>query len=126
MENNVKSKSNVGRTLGILMIIFVLIVIAIAVPGWVCYRPHCACRPVEEDAHNIAAAMADYLSDSGNPHITLTKEDIEKLVNVSSPWTLTRCGDDYYIHVIDRKRKCPAEFQNQYPEWHANVYTLKF
>ena len=101
-----------------------LILAAIAAPGYFCYRPACHCGPVELDAHNIAMVMAAHLSVPGQQ--TITREDIEKRlkVTIDNPWSITNCGDSYCIHVVDRERKCPPEYQNNEPDWNAGIYTL--
>ena len=127
MEDKEKPKSRVGRIIRIGIICFALYAgLSMWIPGLIGFRSKEICSRVEVDAQKIAVAISDYLSASGDRDTSLTKADIENLVNVRSPWALTRCGDNLYIHVIDRTGKCPAEYQNPYPEWHSNTYTLKF
>ena len=125
MEKKEKPESRVGRTIGIGFICFVLIIgFAIWVPGLIGFRSKGICSRVEVDAQEIAAALSDYLSASEDHDLTLTKEDIERLVDLENPWTLTRCGNNFYINVIDRTVKCPAKYQNSYSEWNSSIYTF--
>lgn len=127
MEDTKKSKSKAGRIIRIGIICFALYIgFSMWFPGLIGFRSKGLCSQVEKDAQKIVSVLTDYLADSDDHDITITKQELEKLVNVRSPWALTRCGGSLYIHVIDRSGKCPAEYQNPYPEWHSNIYTLKF
>ena len=127
MEDNGKSNSRVGRTISVFLICFVLVLGRFfSDQSLRVVNPKSLCSRVEVDANEIAVAISGYLSGSGHNIDTLTKEEIEARVSIRSPWTLTKCGDDIYIHVIDRTGKCPANYQKPYPEWHSNLYTVKF
>jgi hypothetical protein len=124
MEEEDKPKSKALRIFGLLFVIFVFLYLAIIIPSWPIYRPKSFCSRAEADANNIAAAIADYFSVA--EHTDIERGDIEKVMFVDNPWTFTRCGDNFYINVIDRTGKCPAEIQNKDPNWNSNIYTLKF
>ena len=126
MEDKDKPKSKAPRIFGLIFVLFVLMYLAIAIPSWPIYRPKRFCSRAETDANNIMAAICDLYSVSEHGERTPTRSDIEDLVHVDNPWTLTRCGDNLYVHVVDRSGKCPAEYQNKYPEWNSNIYTRKF
>ncbi len=127
MEDNGNSNSRTGRTIRVFLICLVLVLGRLfSDQSLSVVNPKSFCSRVEVDADEIAAAISDYRSGSGHNNDTLTKEEIEARVSIRSPWTLTKCGDDIYIHVIDSTGRCPAEYQNPYPEWHSNIYTLKF
>lgn len=96
------------------------------IPGLPGYRAKGFCSQLEADANNIAAMIFDYLDAPENLGKLPTQIDIEQLVDVKNPWKLTICGENFYIHVIDRNRKCPVEYQNADANWDANIYTLKF
>ena len=126
MEEKDKPKSKALRIVGLLFVIFVFIYLAINIFSWPIHRPETFCSWAEADANNIAAAITEYFSVPEHRGSIPGPIDIEKLVSIKNPWKLTTCGDDLYIHVIDRSGKCPVEFQNQYQEWNSNIYTLKF
>jgi hypothetical protein len=126
MEEKDQPKSKVPRIFGFIFILFVLIYAAMIIPSWPTYRPKSFCSRAETDAGNIIAAIADFYSVPEQGDRIPTRSDIEDIVYVDNPWTLTRCGDNFYINVVDRSGKCPAEYQNIYPEWNSNIYTLKF
>ena len=126
MEDKEKPKSKVPRIFGLIVAILILLYLAMVIPSIPRYRPKSFCSRAEADAHNIAAAMSEYYAGTKDSGIVPSQIDVEKLVDLKNPWKLTRCGDNYYIHVIDRTGKCPAEYQNADVGWNANIYTLKF
>ena len=85
-----------------------------------------SCQQAEADADYIYAFVAEYISRPENQGVTTTQGEIKMMVDVQSPWTFTTCGDHFYLNVIDRSGKCPAEYQNQYQAWNSNVYNLEF
>ena len=125
MEVNSKKESRGVRIFLILSIIVVLIMAAIAAPSYFCYRPACYCMPIEEKAYDIAEIMADYFSKT--EHHSITRADIEKRLALvmDNPWMITQCGDDHLVHIVDHKKKCPLEFQNNNPGWEVGIFTLK-
>jgi hypothetical protein len=127
MENTEKSKSQARRIIVILVIFFALFLyLFLGYPGRVVFRPQTFCRQAEADANYIYSAISDYISVPEDRDVIPTHGDIEMRVDIENPWRLTRCSDRFFIHVIDRSGKCPAEYQNQYQEWNSNIYTLEF
>ena len=125
MEDNEKPKSKAGTIIGIGFILFVLFFLAsMWIPGAIRYRPKQFCSQAEADANNIAAAIADYFSVASRDKIV--REDIEKLLSIDNPWTFSRCGDNFYIHVVDGSGKCPIDIQQNHPDWNKSIYSLKF
>ena len=124
MENKKEEKSKGKRIFFVILSIGIFLWLAILIPDLPIYAPSRFCSMTESDANHIAAAMADYFSVA--QHRTINQVDIEKMADIKSPWKLTKCGDTFYIHVIDRTGKCPDEYQNKDPDWNSNIYTLKF
>ena len=90
------------------------------IPGYIRYRPKHFCSLAEAEANNILAAIADYFSVA--EHTNINRDDIEKLVSIDNPWTFTRCGDNFYIHVVDRSGKCLAGKRNMDPDRKAGIF----
>ena len=84
------------------------------------------CHRAESDAEYIYLTAAEYISRPENRGIALKRSDLDGLVDVKSPWTLTTCGEHGFINVVDRGGKCPAEYQRQFKEWNSNIYILEF
>ena len=125
MEDKDKSKSKAGSFIGWGFLCLVLLVgFAMYWPSRIVYRPKSFCSRAENDANNIMAAISDYFADP--KHLDITRDDIEQELGIDNPWTLTRCGDNFYIHVVDRTGKCPAEIQDKDPNWNAGTYTRSF
>ena len=123
MEDKEKPKSKVGTIIGMGLIAFVLFFLAsMWFPGAIRYRPKQFCSQAEVDANNIAAAIADYFS--VEKHTDIARSDIEELMSIDNPWTFTRCGNNFFIHVVDRSRECPAEYQLKDPNWNAGIYSI--
>ena len=121
MEDTEKPKSKAPKIFGLIIVFLILIYLAIIIPSLPGYRTKEFCSRAEADANNIAAAIADYFA---NPlHVDITRDDIEQELWIDNPWTLTRCGDNFYIHVVDRTGKCPDEIQNKDADWNAGIYT---
>ena len=124
MENKEDQKLKGKRIFYIILSIGIFLWLAILIPDLPIHAPSRFCSMTESDANNIAAAVSDYFSVA--EHTDIARGDIEKLVSINNPWTFTRCGNNFYIHVIDRTGKCPAEYQNKDPNWNSNIHTLKF
>jgi hypothetical protein len=121
------SKSKANRIVAILVVFFALLIYQFwGDTGRAIFRPQTFCHQAEADAYSISSAVSDYISIPENQGITPTEGDIEMIVDVESPWTLTVCGRRFFINVIDRSGKCPVEYQNQYKEWNSNIYMLEF
>lgn len=122
-----KPKTNIKKLVVILLLFFVVtIIMAIAVPSMVIYRPKSYCGRVEGDAMNIRAVLSDYFSDPAHTDLNIKPDVLADTEYVENPWSLAASGDNIFIHVVDRSGKCPAEYQKRYPEWHSGIYTLKF
>jgi hypothetical protein len=126
MDDKDKPKTKTYRIFGILFLFCVLLYLAISYPSLFAYRPSTFCLRVEYDAYQIAAAMSAYFSVPEHRDSIPTQNEIEKLVDIKNPWKLTKCGNNFYIHVVDRGGKCPAEIQNNDPNWNAGIYTSNF
>lgn len=125
MDDKEKPKSKAGTIIGIGFTAFVLFFLAsMWLPGQIRYRPKQFCQQAESDAKNIMAAIADYFS--VEEHTDISRGDIEKQVSIDNPWTFTRCGDHFYIHVVDGSGKCPVEIQQKHPSWNSSIYSHKF
>ena len=127
MEEKEKSKLKFGDKIAIVFVCFLLFIgFGIWYPSWKGSIPKRICSRAETDAHKIAEAISDFYSVPEHNHPTPTQSDIERFLDIKNPWKLTTCGDNFYIHVIDRTGKCPAEYQNTDPNWNSNIYTRKF
>ncbi len=126
MDDKDKPKTKTYRIFGILFIFCVLLYLAISYPSIFAYRPSTFCLRVEYDAHQIEEAMSAYFSVPEHRDSIPTQLEIEKLVDIKNPWKLTKCSDNFYIHVIDLTGKCPDQIQSKDPDWNSNIYTLKF
>jgi len=129
MDEQTKNELKVNRTkLAVILLLFsiVTIIVAIAMPGYVAYRPKTYCHRVEEDALNIKAALSDYFSDPAHTSLKIKPGVLADTEYIKNPWTLNSCGDNIFIHVVDSSGKCSDEYQGRYPEWHSGIYTLKF
>ena len=129
MDEQTTKKPKINKTaLVVILLLFfiVTIIVAIALPGYIVYRPKTYCLRVEYDALNIKAALSDYFADPGHTDINIRPGVLADTEYIKNPWTLSVCGDNILIHVVDRSGKCPAEYQERYPEWHSGIYTLKF
>lgn len=125
MDDKEKPKSKARTIIGIGFIAFVLFFLAsMWLPGMIRYRPKQFCQRAESDANNIMAAIADYFSVA--EHTDIARSDIEKRVSIINPWTFTRCGDNFYIHVVDQSGKCTDEIWQKHPNWNSNIYTRKY
>ena len=121
-----KPKTNIKRLVVILLLFFaVTIIMAVVTPSLVIYRPTSYCDRVESEAMNIAAAIADYFSDPTHTDINIKPDVLADTEYIENPWTLTICGDNIFIHIADGSGKCPAKYQERYPEWHSSMYTLR-
>ena len=56
-----------------------------------------------------------------SPYSEIARSDIDKRVSTKNPWTFTRCGDNLYIHVVDRSGKCPAGKRNMDPDHRTGI-----
>ncbi len=126
MDDKGKPKSKAPKIIGLIIIILVLIYLAILIPSLPGYRAKGFCARAEVDAHNIAAALSEYYAGTEHHGKVPSQFEIENLVDIKNPWKLTNCGENFYIHVIDRTGKCPAGYQKADADWNANIYTLKF
>ena len=148
MEDKEKPKARTGPVLKIGLVAAALTFFMALYHPWDLWRHRQKyfCQKAENDANQIVAAMADYFAVPA--HKSITKADIETNVSIDNPWTLTKCGDNYYIHVFDRSGKCPAgkkknaastrkaspiieqykkcgsETWGNAPNWNAGVYTI--
>ena len=119
--------SKADRIVVVLAVCFVLLLyLLLGEKGLVVFRPKIVCYQTEADAHSISSAISDYISKPENQGTTPIRDDIKLMVDVRSPWTLTTCGEYFFINVVDSSGKCPAEYQNQYQEWNSNIYMLEF
>jgi hypothetical protein len=124
MQNKEKANSKGNKSIVILLLALGLFILVVNfLPGQIRYRPKSYCSRVESDASNIAASIADHFSDP--KHLDIKRNDIEAIVTIDNPWTFTRCGLGFFIHVVDRSGKCPVEYQNNRPEWNSGIYTLR-
>ena len=122
-----KPKLKGWRIIAVMVVFLALFAyLLIGYPGRAVFRPQTFCREAESDAKNIYAAISDFIPNPTYPDLAPIRAELENLVDVDNAWTFTICGDRFFIHVIDRSGKCPAEYQNQYQEWNAGVYTQKF
>ena len=129
MDEQTKGNPKISREMKFVFIVLLSIVgimVAIAVPGHISYRPQTKCYMVEEDAWNIKAALSDYFADPAHTELNIEPNVLSSTEKIKNPWTLNVCGDNIFIHVIDGSGKCPAEYQMRHPEWHSGIYTLKF
>jgi len=121
-----KPKINKKKIAVILLVFFVIgTLMAIALPGYLPYRPETYCHRVESDALHIKAAIADYFSDPTHADLNIKPEDLGDMDNIINPWTLKVYEDNIFIQVVDSNKKCPDEYQKLYQKWHSGVYTLK-
>jgi len=126
MKNKEKSKSIILKIVIIFLACFALsLYLFYGYHGRVIFRPHTFCHQTEADANYISSAVLDYVDGTENNGYPPTQVDLELMVDVESPWTLTVCGDQFFINVIDRSGKCPVEYQNQHREWNANIYHIE-
>jgi hypothetical protein len=122
MEEKEKLASKAGTIIGIVFIAFVLFFLAsMWISGATQYRSKQFCSWAESDASNILAAIADYFAVA--EHTEIARSDIEKQVDSRNPWTFARCGDNFFIYVVDGSGKCSAEYQEKDPGWNAGIYT---
>ena len=120
-------KSKATRIVAACAVFFALLIyLCLGEKGLVVFRPKIVCYQTEADAHSISSAISDYISKPENQGTTPIRDDIKLMVDVGSPWTLTTCGEHFFINVVDSSGKCPAEYQNQYQEWNSNIYMLEF
>jgi hypothetical protein len=131
MEEQTKEKPKINKKRMVVILVFffiVAIMMAIALPGYVPYRPERYCYRAMDDAHNIKGAIADYYGDPAHTSLNITPDDLADsayIQNINNPWHLSVSADNIFIHVVDGNGKCPAEYQARHPEWHAGTYTLK-
>ena len=133
MDQQTKGSPKISREMKFVFIVLLSIVgimVAIAVPGHISYRPQTKCYMVEEDAWNIKAALSDYFADPAHTELKIEPgvlaNGLVKMEKINNSWTLNVCGDNIFIHVVDSSGKCPAEYQDRHPQWHSGIYTLKF
>ena len=122
MEDKEKPRSKAGTIIGIGFLAFVLFFyVSMWLTGLVRYSPKHFCSVAESDANTVAAAIADYFSVA--EHTDIARSDIEKLVSIVNPWTFTRRGDNFYVHVVDRSGECPAGRQNMDSGKKAGIFS---
>ena len=121
------SRCKAIRTVAILVVgVAIIVYLFLENKGWANFRPQSFCHQAEADADYIYAIVAEYISRPENRGIILKRSEIEGLIDVKSPWTFTTCGEQFFINVVDRSGKCPAEYQSQFKEWNSNIYLLEF
>ena len=127
MKYSEKSRSKVIRTAAILVVCCALaIYLFFENKDRVISRPQTFCQQTESDADYIYLAVSEYISRPENQGVLPAQSEMEVLFDVESPWTLTACGENFFINVIDRSGRCPAEYQSHFKGWNSNIYTLEF
>ena len=129
-EQTEKKPKTTPKRLAVILVFFfiVAIMMAIALPGYVAYRPERYCYRSMDDAWNIKAAISDYFVDPAHTDLNIKPDDLadsDYVKDLKNPWSLSISDDNIFIHVVDSSGKCPAEYQERYPEWHSGTYTLK-
>ena len=90
------------------------------------------CRRTEQDANNIAAAIADYFSYPEHSKLPTIKGDSVYLGYVLNSregqniaWVTGDIKSTITIVVQDGSGKCPDDYQKRFPEWDSGKYTKK-
>ena len=89
------------------------------------YQHRAYCSGVENDAHNIAAAIADYFATPEHSDIPIRSSDLELVGIIENQWTIFASKDEIFIQVFDTEGKCPLDYQEDHSEWNSNVYMKK-
>jgi prepilin-type N-terminal cleavage/methylation domain-containing protein len=118
-------KNKEGFTLIELMIVIAIIGIlaAIAIPNFISYRNKAYCSATENDAHAIAAALADYYAIPGNNTVP-SVAGLGVTVSDGNTGVITGPMNTIVITVQDGSSRCPAAYQSGATGWNANVFTL--
>jgi type IV pilus assembly protein PilA len=90
------------------------------------------CRRTEQDANNIAAAIADYFSYPEHSTLPTIKGDSKYLGYVLNSregqniaWVTGDAKSAITIVVQDGSRQCPDDYQQRFSEWDSGKYTKK-
>jgi Tfp pilus assembly protein PilE len=117
-----------------IVIAIIGILAAIAIPNFIAYRDKAFCSAAENDASNVAAAIADYFAVPNKVTLptvtdstTYTTWANKPPLQMSSTNEVTVAGDvdAVTISVTDMSGRCPDEYQtSQAPAWDGNnVFT---
>ena len=127
-EDKKRSKVSIVRVIIALMLILSPFFVYSYIHNYIGIRDHKSCFKAESDAHNIAAAIADYFSISIHTAVP-TINQIEQIgLSLTGKNTAVITGTDpkepIIITVTNGNGNCPLNYQNTDSGWDGNNYYL--